>query len=161
MLPKWPGTCIRKVNWANVDGGSNEHMAVMNIWLERIILYLFLRWLSFSTSLRTVLHVSFEMFILFCIGRTVAYRGKRSSTLTFLCVVITEQTVRLLAGLYSLPPLSLILQAIFVGENIFISQLAFLLSALCFFLSIFEVCKSSRLFHCTCDFQQLKWVFQL
>jgi len=95
MLPKWPGTWIREVNWANVDGDSNEHMA----WTDGIILSLFFRWLL-HTSLCTLLHLF--LFILFCIGRTVACRGKHSSTLTFLCVVITEQTVRLLAGLYSL-----------------------------------------------------------
>lgn len=76
-------------------------VAVMNIGFERIILSLFLRRLL-PTSLLTLLRVSCEMFILLWIGRTVAYRGKHSSTLTFLCVVITEQTARLLAGLYSL-----------------------------------------------------------
>lgn len=44
----------------------------------------------------------FILFILLWIGRTVAYRGKRWSSLTFLCVVITEETAAALAGLYSL-----------------------------------------------------------
>lgn len=113
----------------------------MNIWLEHIILSLFLCRLL-PTSLLTLLRVSFEMFILFWIGRTVAYRGKHSSTLTFLCVVITEQTVRLLAGLYSLSlflsfvSLSLCFYRLFLLGKIssFLSCL-FLLSALWFFYS--------------------------
>ncbi len=106
-------------------------VAVMNIWFERIILSLFLCRLL-PTSVLTLLRVSCEMFILFWIGRTVAYRGKHSSTLTFLCVVITEQTARLLAGLYSLAlflsffSLSLLfLQAIFVWEKYLHFSVAF------------------------------------
>lgn len=91
---------------------------------------------SFCLSLQSPPHlrphtfaVLCEMFILFWIGRTVAYRGKHSSTLTFLCVVITEQTARLLAGLHSLalflPSLSLFLQAIFVVEKYLHFSVAF------------------------------------
>lgn len=106
---------------------------VMNTWLERIILSLFLRRLL-PTSLLTLLRVLFEMFILFWIGRTVAYRGKHSSTLTFLCVVITEQTVRLLAGLYSL---SLFLS--FVSLSLCFYRL-FLLGKISSFLSCLSSC---------------------
>lgn len=119
------------------------------------------------TSILTLLRVSCEMFILFWIGRTVAYRGKRSSTLTFLCVVITEQTARLLAGLYSLAlflsffSLSLYFYRLFFVEEKYLHfSVAFPLVCSLVFLFVKSI-KAFWVLHSTCDFQQLEGVFQV
>lgn len=108
--------------------GVQEKVETMNLW-----------YIIFSSLLclhLTPLRVS--VICLFCsgLGGQLPIGGKRCSSLTFLCVVITEETATTLAGLYSLALFFFFLhyhKLFLFGENIFISQLPFLLVCSLFF----------------------------